>query len=157
MRTAPTLHRLTAATALAATAALYLATPATATAARDVTATTLAELELSPMLLPPPPPGHPPRPDETEGTLRRIVIEPGGSTGWHRHDGHVQGLVLAGTLTRVLDDCSRLTSPTGSWITEDPGGDHVGLNLGPDPVVLLVTYVMPGDEPLTRDAPEHCR
>ncbi|MGW0043760.1 cupin domain-containing protein [Rhodococcus sp. NPDC003348] len=151
-----TLPRLAATVALTTTTALALAAPAQATAAQGVTAETLAELELAPTLLPPPPPGHPPVPDETEGTLRRIVIDPGGSTGWHHHDGHVQGLVVAGTLTRVLADCSRISSPAGSWVTEDPGDDHVGLNLGPDPVVLLVTYLLPDDEPFSEDAPARC-
>lgn len=156
MRTPLALPRLAAAAALTATAALGLAGPAQATPPQGVATETLAELELAPSLLPPPPPGHPQLPEETEGTLRRIVIEPGGSTGWHHHNGHVQGLVVAGTLTRVLADCSRITSPTGSWVTEDPGGDHVGLNLGPDPVVLLVTYVLPDDEPFAQDAPARC-
>lgn len=152
--TVPT--RLAVTGALAVAVAAGLTAPASATPPSGVTAETLAELELAPSLLPPPPPGHPPLPEETEGTLRRIVIDPGGSTGWHHHNGHVQGIVVSGTLTRVLADCSRAVSPPGSWVTEDPGGDHVGLNLGPDPVVLLVTYLLPDDEPFADDAPARC-
>ncbi|MFD4294324.1 cupin domain-containing protein [Rhodococcus sp. NPDC058532] len=151
-----TLPRLAATAALTSIAAFGLTAPAGATPPQGVTADTLAELELAPSLLPPPPPGHAAVPDETEGTLRRLVIAPGGSTGWHRHGGHVQGLVVSGTLTRVLPDCSRVTSPAGAWVTEDPGGDHVGLNLGPDPVVLLVTYLLPDDVPFAEDAPARC-
>ncbi|MFD4183242.1 cupin domain-containing protein [Rhodococcus sp. NPDC058514] len=156
MSTVTTFARLAVPTALAALCAVGVSAPAQATQPTGVTAETLAELELNPILLPPPPPGHPPVADEVEGTLRRIVIAPGGSTGWHHHGGHVQGLVAAGTLTRVLADCTRSVTPAGSWVTEDPGGDHVGLNLGTEPVVLLVTYVMPDDEPFSRDAPARC-
>jgi quercetin dioxygenase-like cupin family protein len=148
--------RLAVPAALATLCAVSVGAPALATPPSGVTAEDLAELELNPSLLPPPPPGHPPVPGEVEGTLRRIVIAPGGSTGWHHHNGHVQGIVAAGTLTRVFADCSRQSSPAGSWVTEDPGGDHVGLNLGTEPVVLLVTYLLPDDEPFAEDAPAHC-
>ena len=147
---------LTTAGALAVAAAIGFTAPAAATPPQGVTAETLAELELAPSLIPPPPAGHPPVPDEVEGTLRRIEIAPGGSTGWHHHNGHVQGLVVAGTLSRVLADCSRVDSPAGSWVTEEPGGDHVGLNLGTTPLVMLVTYVLPDDEPFAEDAPARC-
>ncbi|MFF0815857.1 cupin domain-containing protein [Rhodococcus sp. NPDC003318] len=158
------LTRLAATGVLAGTATMglvvavtaALAAPASATPSQGVTADDLAELELAPSLLPPPPAGHPPLPDETEGSLRRLVIAPGGSTGWHHHNGHVQGIVVSGTLTRVLADCSRVVSGPGSWVSEDPGSDHVGLNLGSDPVVLLVTYLLPDDEPFAEDAPARC-
>ena len=31
--------------------------------------------------------------------LREITIDPGGSTGWHWHDGNLFGVVRQGTLT----------------------------------------------------------
>ncbi|EME19256.1 hypothetical protein G419_14719 [Rhodococcus triatomae BKS 15-14] len=148
--------RLAAAGTAAAALLLGFSAPTHATPAQGVTAETLAELELAPELIPPPPPGHPPLPDEVEGTLRRIEIAPGGSTGWHHHNGHVQGLVVSGTLTRVFPDCTRADSPAGAWVSEDPGGDHVGLNLGTTPLVILVTYVLPDDEPFAEDAPARC-
>ncbi len=156
MRIRVPLALLASAAGLTAVTALVPASTAGATPPSGVTAETLAELELAPSLLPPRPPGHPPIGDEAEVTLRRIVIAPGGSTGWHHHGGHVQGLVASGTLTRILADCTRDVSPAGTWVTEEPGGDHVGLNLGPDPVVLLVTYVTPDDAPLSTDAPARC-
>ena len=37
---------------------------------------------------------------------REITIAPGGSTGWHWHDGRLYGVVKVGTLTHNMADCS---------------------------------------------------
>src|SRR6478736_781458 len=76
---------------------------------------------------------------------REITIQPGGSTGWHYHDGRVFGVVREGTLTRTMKDCSVVVSPEGSAVTEDSGADHthIGRNLGPGPLVLWVDYIEP--------------
>ena len=76
---------------------------------------------------------------------KEITIQPGGSTGWHYHDGRVFGVVREGTLTRTMADCSEVVSPAGSAVTEDSGPNHVhiGRNLGPVPLVLWVDYIEP--------------
>ncbi|HZG92900.1 MAG TPA: cupin domain-containing protein [Pseudonocardia sp.] len=86
----------------------------------------------------------------THVVVRRIVIEPGSSTGWHHHTGELVAVVLAGTLTRQLHDCSVETSTPGQAFVEPAGRDHVhiGRNLGPDPVELYVTYLIPAGDPL---------
>ncbi|WP_018653794.1 cupin domain-containing protein [Actinomadura flavalba] len=87
--------------------------------------------------------------------LREIVIEPGGSTGWHYHDGTLTALVKEGTLTRTLADCTTLTHPRGT-VVEEPSGaahPHEGRNLGPRPVVLHALYTVPRGLPLAREAP----
>lgn len=86
----------------------------------------------------------------TDVVVRRIVIEPGGSTGWHHHTGELIAVVLAGTLTRQLDDCSVVTSTPGQAFVEPAGHDHVhiGRNLGAEPVELYVTYLLPAGDPL---------
>ena len=38
--------------------------------------------------------------DGVDYITREITIQPGGSTGWHYHDGRVFGVVREGTLTR---------------------------------------------------------
>ncbi|HET9254119.1 MAG TPA: cupin domain-containing protein [Pseudonocardiaceae bacterium] len=90
----------------------------------------------------------------TDVVIRRIVIAPGGSTGWHYHPGRLIAVVLKGTLTRILEDCSVQTTPQGQSIVEDSGARHVhiGRNLGTDDVELLVTYVIPAGAPLAIDA-----
>nr|WP_052850893.1 cupin domain-containing protein [Streptomyces avicenniae] len=90
----------------------------------------------------------------TDVTVRVIVVEPGGSTGWHHHDGPLLAVVVSGTLTRTLDDCSVELSTAGDTILETPGADHVhvGRNLGEEPVVLHATYLVPEGRPLSVDA-----
>jgi hypothetical protein len=93
---------------------------------------------------------------DTEFIFRRITIEPGGSTGWHWHRGHLVGVVVEGTLTHHRADCSvDGTYPTGAQIVEDGGPEnvHIGLNTGDVPMVLEVMYVDPLGAALSEDAP----
>jgi quercetin dioxygenase-like cupin family protein len=87
---------------------------------------------------------------------KEITIQPGGSTGWHYHDGRVFGVVREGTLTRTMADCSEVVSPAGSAVTEDSGPNHVhiGRNLGPAPLVLWVDYIEPEGNPQAVDVPD---
>ncbi|OLD93465.1 MAG: cupin [Candidatus Rokubacteria bacterium 13_1_20CM_4_68_9] len=92
----------------------------------------------------------------TEVAVREITIAPGGSTGWHYHEGALIAVVKSGTLTRTLHDCStEQTLPGGSFV--EPAGRnhvHIGRNLGTEPVVLLVTSVLPPGQRLSNDAPQ---
>ena len=93
--------------------------------------------------------------DGRDYLLREITIEPGGSTGWHWHDGTVFGVVRQGTLTHNRADCSLdgVYGP-GDPITE-PGGPthaHIGRNLGSTPVVMQAVYLLPIGAPLFEDA-----
>jgi len=87
-------------------------------------------------------------------TFRTITIEPGGSTGWHTHSGQLIAVVKSGTLTRTLDDCSVEVSPAGTSFIEPSGKKHrhIGRNLGTEPVVLWVTYLLPQGSELSDDA-----
>jgi quercetin dioxygenase-like cupin family protein len=94
--------------------------------------------------------------EKTDVAVLEITIAPGGSTGWHYHDGQVIAVVKSGTLTRTLHDCStEVTSAGGSFV--EPAGRHhvhIGRNLGTEPVVLLATYVLPAGQPRSQDAPQ---
>jgi len=94
--------------------------------------------------------------DGVDYITREITIQPGGSTGWHYHDGRVFGVVREGTLTRTMKDCSVVLSPEGSAVTEDSGADHthIGRNLGPGPLALWVDYIEPAGTPLAVDMPD---
>ena len=94
--------------------------------------------------------------DGVDYITREITIQPGGSTGWHYHDGRVFGVVREGTLTRTMKDCSVVVSPEGSAVTEDSGADHthIGRNLGPGPLVLWVDYIEPAGTPMAVDVPD---
>lgn len=86
---------------------------------------------------------------------RDITIAPGGSTGWHWHDGELIGVVKQGTLTHNAANCSidGVYNP-GDAVVEPPGADHVhiGRNLGSVPVILQVIYVDPPGKPPAQDA-----
>jgi quercetin dioxygenase-like cupin family protein len=89
--------------------------------------------------------------------LREITVQPGGTTGWHWHDGTLYAYVKQGTLTHDEADCvteavyhagDAFSEPTG------PGNVHEARNLGTAPVVLDVLYVDPAGSPLSEDAPD---
>ncbi|MEV0946735.1 cupin domain-containing protein [Rhodococcus sp. NPDC049939] len=123
------------------TAAVLLALPAGATPSSGVSAQTLLETTV------------PGTSGGTVLTLRRIEIAPGGTTGWHYHDGPVYGFVESGELTRTLHDCTTAVSTPGQVVIEGHGSDqvHVGDNLGSAPVVLLALYAEPEGKPLSED------
>jgi quercetin dioxygenase-like cupin family protein len=95
-----------------------------------------------------------------EVTVSEVTIAPGGSTGWHYHDGELIAVVRSGSLTRTMHDCSIVVTSAGGSFAEPAGrhNTHIGRNLGTEPAVLLVTYVLPAGQPLFRDVPEpqHC-
>ncbi|GHI84831.1 cupin domain-containing protein [Streptomyces xanthophaeus] len=86
---------------------------------------------------------------------RKIVIAPGGCTGWHYHHVPLYAVVLAGTLTRVLHDRTIEVHPAGTTFVEPAGIGHVhlGHNLGTDPVVLQVTPARPEVTPFSIPSP----
>ncbi|SPL95890.1 unnamed protein product [[Actinomadura] parvosata subsp. kistnae] len=88
--------------------------------------------------------------------LREITIEPGGSTGWHYHDGTLYGVVRQGTLSHFDATCaSDGVYRKGQAIVEPSGADqvHIGQNRGDRPVILEVLYVLPHGAPFSVDAP----
>ena len=44
--------------------------------------------------------------DGIDYITREITIAPGGSTGWHYHDGRVYGVIREGTLTHDAANCT---------------------------------------------------
>jgi quercetin dioxygenase-like cupin family protein len=93
----------------------------------------------------------------TDYVFREITIAPGGSTGWHWHDGRLYGVIKQGTLTHNMADCSvDGVYQAGDGIFEPSGSDHVhiGRNLGSTPLVLQVVYILPAGSLLSQDAPD---
>jgi quercetin dioxygenase-like cupin family protein len=87
---------------------------------------------------------------------KQITIAPGASTGWHWHPGRVFGVIREGTLTHDMANCSEDgIYPAGSPVTEGTGPDnvHIGRNIGPDPVVMWVSYIVPAGSPLSNAVP----
>lgn len=88
--------------------------------------------------------------------LREITVQPGGSTGWHYHDGTLYAVVVQGTLTHSDSTCATDgVYEHGSIVIEPSGANrvHIGRNLGSQPLVLAVLYVNPAGSPLAEDAP----
>ena len=95
--------------------------------------------------------------DGVDYITKEITIQPGGSTGWHYHDGRVFGVIRGGTLTRTLQNCEvDAVFPAGSPVTEGSGPDHVhiGRNLEPVPLVMWVSYIEPAGTPQSVDVPD---
>lgn len=94
--------------------------------------------------------------DGQDYVTKQITIAPGGSTGWHWHPGRVFGVIREGTLTHDMANCTEDGSyPAGSPVTEGTGPDnvHIGRNIGPDPVVMWVSYIVLAGSPLSNDVP----
>ncbi|WP_067477987.1 hypothetical protein [Nocardia amamiensis] len=91
--------------------------------------------------------------------LRQTLIEPGGTSGWHYHDGTLFVLVARGTLDHPGADCAPVTYRR-LRVFREPSGPrfpHVARNSGPVPVLLCVLYITPVDSPLSRSvAPPAC-
>ncbi|WP_433523557.1 cupin domain-containing protein [Nocardia pseudovaccinii] len=89
---------------------------------------------------------------------RQTVIEPGGTSGWHYHDGTLLVLVARGTLDHPGSDRVPVTYRRGRIFREPSGPSypHVARNLGTTPVTLFVLYLNPVGSPLSRhvDPPE---
>jgi quercetin dioxygenase-like cupin family protein len=95
--------------------------------------------------------------DGVDYILREITLAPGGSTGWHWHDGRLYGVIMQGTLTHDDADCSvDGIYRAGDPIIEPVGPEHVhiGRNLGDTPLVMRVLYIDPAGAPLFEDAPD---
>ncbi|MBF6464867.1 hypothetical protein IU427_06670 [Nocardia beijingensis] len=91
--------------------------------------------------------------------LRQTLIEPGGSSGWHYHDGTLFVLVARGTLDHPGADCAPVAYRR--WrVFREPSGPrypHVARNAGTAPVLLCVLYITPVGSPLSRSvAPPPC-
>lgn len=90
----------------------------------------------------------------TRLVFQRVTIQPGGYTGWHTHPGPLLVVVESGTLTHYDRHCEVTTYSSGEAFEETPGANavHMGANLGDEPVVLDVTYVVPDGASLRNEA-----
>ena len=115
-----------------------------ATAAAEVTAVSLSKATY----------------DGTDFTVRRITIPPGSDTGWHYHEGTLHGTVKSGVLTHVSGNCTVVRYRAGDPVSEPsgPSNIHIGRNLGSEPVVLDILYIVPAGRPLaTKAAAPPCK
>jgi quercetin dioxygenase-like cupin family protein len=89
--------------------------------------------------------------DVTYVTVRKIVLPPGATTGWHYHPGRLLIVVDQGVLTHTYADLTMETLSAGSCLVEARGEEHphIGTNLGDSPLVMHAVYFQPSpDSPL---------
>jgi quercetin dioxygenase-like cupin family protein len=74
----------------------------------------------------------------------QFTILPGESVPWHYHPGRVYAVIVSGTLTEE-HGCGQpaLEFNTGSAFTEKSGAIHRVFNYGIDPVVIVLTFIVP--------------
>lgn len=81
----------------------------------------------------------------TDVRVQKLVVAPGGYSGWHHHPGIVIVVVESGDITFTHADCSTGTygpgQPNGDVFVE--GGDTPGQASSVNGATLYVTYVAP--------------
>ena len=89
--------------------------------------------------------------DPTYVRVQRVVIAPGGRSGWHHHPGIVIVAVQSGVVTFTHSDCSSKTYgpglPNGAVFAE--GGDDASQASSTTGAVNYVTFVAPNDGPVS--------
>jgi len=89
----------------------------------------------------------------TDVVIQKMIIQPGGSTGWHWHPGVVVLTVQKGTITRVTKvkgspGCTVETFPEGTSFIKQGTNVLNGYNRGSEPIELWLTYIQPKNTPL---------
>jgi quercetin dioxygenase-like cupin family protein len=79
--------------------------------------------------------------------LAKVVIEPGGTTGWHHHPGVALISVNSGAVTEYDRNCHKSVIKAGEGFFETNGEVHVVRNRGKADAVLYVTFIAPTKTP----------
>jgi quercetin dioxygenase-like cupin family protein len=77
----------------------------------------------------------------------RVVLEPGGSTGWHHHPGVVPVSVASGTVAEYDADCNKSVFKAGEGFVESDGEVHLVRNNRHVDAVLYATFIVPTSTP----------
>jgi quercetin dioxygenase-like cupin family protein len=85
--------------------------------------------------------------------LAKVVIEPGGTTGWHHHPGVALVSVNSGSVTEYDKNCHKSIFKAGDGFSETNGEVHVVRNRGKANAVLYVTFIAPTKTPADGLAP----
>jgi quercetin dioxygenase-like cupin family protein len=77
----------------------------------------------------------------------KVVIEPGGSTGWHHHPGVVLVPVESGTVSEYDAQCHKSVYKAGKGFVESESEVHLVRNEGDVKAVLYATFLVPSATP----------
>ena len=89
--------------------------------------------------------------------IAKVVIEPGGSTGWHHHPGVTLVSIASGTVAGYDHKCEKTVYKAGEGFVESNDSVHVVRNNGNENAVLYATLIVPTnttDEGLRMDEPK---
>jgi quercetin dioxygenase-like cupin family protein len=78
---------------------------------------------------------------DAEITAMKIIIPPGASTGWHKHEFPVFAFILSGTLTVETEFNQVMHFSENSTFAEMIRTYHNGSNQGTEDVVLIAFYL----------------
>ncbi len=73
--------------------------------------------------------------------VAKVVLEPGGSTGWHHHPGVVMVSVKSGAVSEYHQDCHKTVYKAAKGFVEGDGEVHVARNEGNVDAVLYATFL----------------
>jgi quercetin dioxygenase-like cupin family protein len=73
----------------------------------------------------------------------RVVIEPGGSTGWHHHPGVGPAAVKSGAVTFYDEDCEKTVYKAGEGFLESHDAPMLVRNRGNSKAVFYVAFIIP--------------
>jgi quercetin dioxygenase-like cupin family protein len=79
--------------------------------------------------------------------LAKVLIEPGGTTGWHHHPGVALVSVNSGAVTEYDKNCHKSVFKAGEGFVESNSEVHVVRNRGKANAVLYVTFIAPRKTP----------
>jgi len=93
--------------------------------------------------------------------VQRIVFQPGGQSGWHRHPGPVFIEVVTGTMTFYMSDdptCTPIVRTAGQGYLDVGEHPHIARNESGAPAENIVVYLAPQAAALRIDAadPGNC-
>jgi quercetin dioxygenase-like cupin family protein len=73
----------------------------------------------------------------------RVVLEPGGSTGWHHHPGVGPAAVKSGAVTFYEEDCQKSVYKAGEGFLESHNKPQLVRNNGNSKAVFYVAFIIP--------------
>jgi quercetin dioxygenase-like cupin family protein len=79
--------------------------------------------------------------------VARVTLQPGASSGWHRHPGPTVVTVTEGQFTVTIGNCRAHTYRVGETFVEPGPARHVGDNKGTTTTRIVVTFFMPHGAP----------
>jgi quercetin dioxygenase-like cupin family protein len=94
-------------------------------------------------------------------TIVRVVLEPGGSTGWHHHPGVGPAAVKSGAVTFYEEDCEKTVYKAGEGFIESHDEPMLVRNRGDRKAVFYVAFIIPTSTPpeglrIDDPQPENC-